>query len=129
MSDQGLGYQGVYVALADLDGGKLTSFYGALFEQSPTVVIPNVYAEFDLAGLRVGLFHPSAWAKLEFAGSSSGSLSLWIEVASLEQAIAYLTELGYPPPGPIREAEHGHEVYAYDPQGNRLILHEGYSSK
>jgi predicted enzyme related to lactoylglutathione lyase len=129
MLDKGLGCQGVFVAIADLDGHTLTNFYGALFEQSPTMVVPDVYTEFEVAGLRVGLFRPSALAQPEFADPSSGSLSLWIEVASLERAIAHLTDLGYPPPSPIQAAEHGREVYAYDPQGNRLILHEGWSAK
>jgi predicted enzyme related to lactoylglutathione lyase len=129
MLNKGLGYQGVFVALADLDGQTLTNFYGALFEQLPTIVIPNVYTEFEVAGLRIGLFRPSTLAQPEFAAPSSGSLSLWIEVASLEQAIAHLTELGYPPQGSIQEADHGREVYIYDPQGNRLILHESTSAQ
>ena len=44
---------------------------------------------------------------------------------NLEQAIACLTNLGYTPPGEIIEASHGREIYAYDPAGNRLILHQG----
>jgi len=42
----------------------------------------------------------------------------------LKEAIAYLTSLGYPPPGEITTASHGREIYAYDPMNNRLILHQ-----
>jgi hypothetical protein len=51
-------------------------------------------------------------------------MSLCLEVANLDQAIARLTHLGYPPPGPILTASHGREIYAYDHDGNRLILHQ-----
>ena len=47
-----------------------------------------------------------------------------LEVADLERAIACLSELGYSPPGEIITASHGREIYAYDPTGNRLILHQ-----
>jgi hypothetical protein len=30
----------------------------------------------------------------------------------------------YAPPGEITTASHGREIYAYDPNSNRLILHE-----
>ncbi|MBD0267928.1 MAG: VOC family protein, partial [Cyanobacteria bacterium Co-bin8] len=48
------------------------------------------------------------------------------EVVDLEGAIAHLTTLGYPPPGPVMIASHGREIYAYDPDGNRLILHQSH---
>jgi len=51
-------------------------------------------------------------------------MSLCLEVADLEGAIAHLTQLGYPPSGAIITASHGREVYAYDPDGNWLILHQ-----
>jgi hypothetical protein len=45
-------------------------------------------------------------------------------VENLEQAIAHLTSLGFPPASEILLASHGREIYACDPDGNRLILHE-----
>jgi hypothetical protein len=120
----GLGHTSVFVALADLDGHTLTRFYKALLTQDPVIDIPNVYAEFILPGVRLGLFKPSKTHWAEFDSLSSGSMSLCIEVERLEEAIAHLTTLGYPPPGPIQQTSHGREIYAYDPQGNRLILHE-----
>jgi hypothetical protein len=120
-----LRFNTVFVALADLDGHTLADFYGKLFAQNPTVAISNVYTEFEVPGLRIGLFRPEAIAQVEFIQPSSGSVSLCIEIESLEEAIAHLGTLGYPPPGQIRHTGHGREIYAYDPQGNRLILHEG----
>jgi predicted enzyme related to lactoylglutathione lyase len=114
----------VFVALADWDGSTLKAFYQALFGQKPSVEIPQVYAEFQLPGLRLGLFNPKKPHRDEFVSSSSGGMSLCLEVEDLEEAITHLINLGYPPPDQIRQASHGREIYAYDPCGNRLILHE-----
>ncbi len=51
-------------------------------------------------------------------------MSLCLKVPDLEVAIAHLTRLGYPPPGEILTASHGREIYAYDPDGNWLVLHQ-----
>ena len=119
-----LNHTAIFVAIADLDGQTLKNFYRALLKKDPIVDIPNVYTEFALEGLRIGLFKPSNTHLMEFQSPSSGSMSLCIEVENIETAIAHLTVLGYPPPGQIQQASHGREIYAYDPQGNRLILHE-----
>jgi hypothetical protein len=114
----------IFVALADWEESKLKVFYQALFEQDPSMDIPQVYAEFQLPGFRLGLFNPKVAHRTEFVAQSSGGMSLCLEVENLETAIAHLTHLGYPPPGHIQQASHGREIYAYDPCGNRLILHE-----
>jgi predicted enzyme related to lactoylglutathione lyase len=111
----------VFVALADLQGG-LVEFYRQLFQLEPVVWLLH-YAEFELSGLRLGIFQPKADHRDEFSGRA-GSMSLCLEVRQLEAAIERLTELGYPPPSAITMAAHGREIYAYDPAGNRLILHE-----
>lgn len=113
----------VFVALADLGQETLVQFYRQLFDQEPTAWIAQVYAEFELPGLRLGIFQPKVAHRSEFEGRS-GSISLCLEVEQLEGAIDHLTQLGYPPPGEITIASHGREIYAYDPAGNRLILHE-----
>jgi predicted enzyme related to lactoylglutathione lyase len=115
-------YTDVFVTLADPDGELLVRFYTRLFGQEPSVYIPKVYAEFQLPGLRLGIFNPKSNHREEFEGR--GGMSLCVEVEDLIGAIAHLTSLGYPPPGEIAIASHGREIYAYDPQGNRLILHE-----
>lgn len=112
----------VFVTLVDPDGETLTRFYSLLFGE-PSVHIPRVYSEFQLPGLRLGLFEPQENHADEFSGRSGG-MSLCVEVADLERAIAQFAALGCPPPGEITIASHGREIYAYDPLGNRLILHE-----
>jgi hypothetical protein len=121
----------IFVTLADPDGETLMHFYSLLFGQEPSVHIPKIYTEFQLPGLRLGLFKPQGNHAAEFAGrplrylqSSAGGMSLCLEVAELEEAIAQFAALGCPPPGEITIASHGREIYAYDPLGNRLILHE-----
>lgn len=115
----------VLVTLAAVDFEQLVDFYRNLLAQTPTDVILNVYAEFQLPGLRLGIFRPTMHQP-EFENGKSG-MSLCLEVSNLEEAITHLTALGYSPPGEILTASHGREIYAYDPDGNRLILH--YSGK
>lgn len=112
-----------FITLAAVDITKLVSFYTQLLGQEPQTYVPNVYAEFQLPSLRLAIFKPKQTHELEFKNTKSG-LSLCLEVSNLEEAIAHLTALGYPPPGEIITASHGREIYAYDPNGNRLILHQ-----
>lgn len=121
----GLTISTLFVTLADLQGG-LVEFYRQLFQREPVVWLPH-YAEFELPGLRLGIFQPRADHRDEFLGQA-GSMSLCLEVKQLEAAVERITELGYPPSGNIIIAAHGREIYAYDPAGNRLILHEASSS-
>lgn len=118
-------YHTVFVALADRDG-TLVPYYRELLGQPPDLEISGGYAEFQLVGLRLGIFQPKANHQLEFAAPSSGSMSFCFEVPQLEAAIERLTAIGYPPPGEMTRASHGREIYAYDPAGNRLILHESF---
>jgi hypothetical protein len=133
-------YQQAFVTLATSESDDLVHFYCQLFNLQPNPYIPKVYAEFQLKGLRLGIFQFSAANRLEFVNTSpiasfcpeaslavnprGSSMSLCLEVPDLDVAIAHLQELGYPPPGKIINASHGREIYAYDPIGNRLILHE-----
>lgn len=113
-----------FVALATRDMNRLVLFYGALLGSPPATDIPGRYAEFWLPNLKLGIFQPSPAHQSEFARFDGGPLSLCLEVQNLEDAIAHLTALGYPPPGAILEASHGREIYGFDPDGNRLIFHE-----
>ncbi len=115
----------VTVAVADIE--TLVQFYAQLLNQEPKPCIPNVYAEFQLPGLRLGIFKPKEKNLVEFENSDRSGMSLCLEVDDLEEAIAHLTSLGYPPPGEITTASHGREIYAYDPARNRLILHQSKS--
>ncbi len=103
----------------------LAQFYSQLLNLQPVILRPNVYAEFHLPHLKLGIFHPkeTPHSPLPTPHSPKG-MSLCLEVENLEAAIAHLTQLGYPPPGDIIIASHGREIYAYDPDGNWLILHQ-----
>ena len=84
----------------------------------------NTYAEFDLRGLHLGIFQPKPESLVEFANSENSTMSICLEVADIAAISTHLTRMGYPPPGNIISASHGQEIYAYDPLGNRLILHQ-----
>ena len=113
-----------FLALASQDFNRLVGFYCQLLDRPPQPYRPEVYAEFQLPGMRLGIFKPKIEHAAEFASQSRCGLSLCLEVEALEAAIAHLTDLGYPPTGEIATASHGREIYAYDPAGNRLILHQ-----
>ncbi|MDZ7950851.1 VOC family protein [Nostoc sp. DedQUE09] len=117
-------YTNAFVTIASVNFEKLVNFYTKLLEQKPVPLIPSLYAEFNLVSMRLGIFKPKNTNESEFESNAKSKISLCLEVSNLEDAIAYLTTLGYPPPGNISIASHGREIYAYDPDGNRLILHQ-----
>jgi predicted enzyme related to lactoylglutathione lyase len=117
-------YTKAFVTLAATDVEMMLQFYNQLLDQEPTLHIPKVYAEFQLPGLRLGIFKPRDNHRFEFESPTQSGMSLCLEVDDLEGAIAHLTVLGYPPVGTITTASHGREIYAYDPSSNRLILHQ-----
>ncbi|MEC4816847.1 MAG: VOC family protein [Scytonema sp. PMC 1069.18] len=117
-------YIDIFVTLATAKIENLLSFYTQFLGIEPTNVIPKVYGEFQLPGLKIGIFQPKSSQLSEFETSRNSTMSLCLEVKDLESTIAHLTALGYPPPGEIIKASHGQEIYAYDPDGNRLILHQ-----
>jgi catechol 2,3-dioxygenase-like lactoylglutathione lyase family enzyme len=116
-------YTDALVTIAVTEYQELIEFYRQLLSQEPQAYLPDTYAEFKLAGLRLGIFRPKTNNQQEFANASS-VMSICLEVENLEVAIAHLAAMGYPPPGEIIVASHGREIYAYDPAGNRLILHQ-----
>lgn len=118
-------YTEALVTIATLNFNQLVNFYIDLLTKKPVIYIPNVYAELQLPGVRLGIFQPKKTHTSEFTTSTKSTISLCLEVSNLEDAIAHLTNLGYPPPGEISIASHGREIYTYDPDGNRIILHQG----
>ena len=113
------------LTLAARQFDTLVLFYSQLLSLEPAVLIPNVYAEFHLPTLNLGIFRPRDTQHLEpKTQNSTIGMSLCLDVDDLEGAIAHLTQLGYPPPGDIMTASHGREIYASDPEGNGLILHQ-----
>jgi len=119
-------YFDVFVTIATDEIQLLVDFYSQLFQKQPIVYQASIYAEFQLEKFRLGIFKPKSERQVEFDNLSNG-MSLCLEVEQLEAAIAYISEIGYPPAGQIIEASHGREIYAYDPAGNRLILHQSIS--
>lgn len=117
-------YLTVFVAVSTPNLGTLVDFYRELFQVEPLSYQIDIYAEFELGTLRLGMFQPKVDHQSEFKNIAS-SMSLCLEVKDLDQAIATLIELGYSPGGEVINASHGKEIYAYDPDGNRLILHQG----
>lgn len=117
-------YNKAFITIASPEIKILVDFYSQLLKQKPHPYILNTYAEFDLRGLRLGIFQPKQESLVEFANSEKSTISICLEVEDLAAASAHLTAMGYPPPGKIISASHGQEIYAYDPLGNRLILHQ-----
>jgi catechol 2,3-dioxygenase-like lactoylglutathione lyase family enzyme len=112
------------VTIASDNFDLVVDFYTQLLGSAPVKHLPHSYAEFPISGLRLGIFCPQPSHREEFGHPHQSGMSLCLEVDSLEDAIDLLTRLGYPPPGKITTASHGREIYAYDPDGNRLILHQ-----
>ncbi|WP_218080732.1 VOC family protein [Anthocerotibacter panamensis] len=117
-------FSSVLVTLATPEVETLVAFYARLLDSPPTLHLPGRYAEFQCLGLRLGIFQPRSTESDQFVGSPKSAWSLCLEVVDLEEAMAQLTALGYPPPGVIVSASHGREIYAFDPMGHRLILHQ-----
>lgn len=119
-------YQEAFVALATSQMLRQVDFYSNFFDIAPNPHTAD-YAEFRLRGVRLAIFTPKADGASEFATGRSGGMSLCLEVSDLDGVIAHLKNLGYPPSGDILHSSHGQEIYAYDPDGNRLILHQSAS--
>jgi predicted enzyme related to lactoylglutathione lyase len=119
-------YTHALITIATVNFDSLVNFYTQVLEQKPKNLISDVYAEFEISSLSLGIFKPHKNSESEFATNAKSPLSLCLEVSNLENAITHLQSLGYSPPGEISTASHGREIYAYDPDGNRLILHQSH---
>lgn len=116
-------YFEVFLAISTDDIQALTDFYSKLLGKQPDVYRASIYTEFWLEKLRLAIFKPKLEHQKEFENRGS-AMSLCIEVENLDAAISALEDMGFPPRGEIIEASHGKEIYACDPAGNRLILHQ-----
>ena len=76
-----------FVTLATSDLQKIVLFYTDLWHQKPQTYRENVYAEFQISGLRLGIFQPDKSNNAEFANSRNSSMSLCLEVENLANAI------------------------------------------
>ncbi|NMG18377.1 VOC family protein [Brasilonema bromeliae] len=117
-------YTDAFVTLATFQIENLVGFYTQFLGIEPTTYIPNIYAEFRLPSFKLGIFQPKQIHFSEFENSAKSKVSLCLEVSDLESVIAYLSVLGCSPPKEVMTASHGREIYAYDPDGNRIIIHQ-----
>lgn len=133
-------YQELFVAIAVHQWEPMVQFYRSVLAPPSHPLIPNSYAEFRAGGLKLALFLPKDDHRPEFAHPAQSAISLCVEVDHLTHALeridtayAELEQTEYQEPdghcryGAITIASHGRECYAYDPDGNRLILHEAIS--
>ncbi|WP_337175665.1 VOC family protein [Paludisphaera sp.] len=121
----GIDFTGAFAAIGAEDFARAVAFYGALFGREPDERIRDSYAAFHLPALRLAIFRPRAGGADDFRNPSDRrtALNLVLEVPDLGRAVAEIERLGGTVAPPF-DAPHGREAYAYDPDGNRLILVE-----
>jgi predicted enzyme related to lactoylglutathione lyase len=117
-----INYSASLVTIATTNFDNLWKFYAHLLTQQPQPFRPNVYAGFHLPGITLGIFHPKDHNSFI---PGQGAISLCLEVNDLELAIDHAHQPNCLPPSAIITASHGREAYVYDPDGNRIILHQG----
>jgi len=117
-------------AFAAIGASQFTAtvgFYRTLFARDPDEFIGGSYVAFRMPGLHLGIFEPRQDNRPEFINSADlrGGLSLVLRVPDLDLAHKQLETLTPArPPRPIQSTKHGREFFAYDPEGNRLIVVE-----
>lgn len=126
-TDMSYRFTDAFVTIATLNFKELVDFYVQFLRQKPANYIPNNYAEFKLSGMKLGIFKPKESHISEFNDSFKSCISLCLEVNDLESVIYHLQSLGHPPFGKITNASHGREIYAYDIDGNRIILYQSHN--
>ncbi|MDG3004450.1 VOC family protein [Paludisphaera mucosa] len=114
-----------YTAIGSEDFERSIAFYSGLFGREPDERLGDVYGAFRMPGLHLGIFRPRRGGGGDFRNPTDrrGGLSLVLAVPSVERAAAEVGRLGGSA-SPAFETSHGREAYAYDPDGNRLILVE-----
>ena len=123
-----LDYSIAWVTIAAQDFERSQNFYKQLLKKEPDRTLGPVdrpiYAEFQLNGLRFGIYRPQPGHSAPLSSQLPNPMSICFQVKNLEQAIAHLASIGFPVAGKILTPRHGREVYAADPDGNRLILYQ-----
>lgn len=116
--------QKAWVTIAAVDFDRSLRFYCHLFQQDPQSFAAAKYAEFEAFGIRLGIYRPTAEESPEKSPITLfPAVSLCVQIENLETAIAALDQVDTDV-GEIRSVSHGREAYAYDPDGNRIILYE-----
>ncbi|MBD1845065.1 VOC family protein [Cyanobacteria bacterium FACHB-63] len=116
--------QKAWVTIAAVEFDRSVQFYRHLFQQEPTLFTPAKYAEFEAFGIRLGIYRPTTEESPEKAPIMLfPAVSLCVQIENLESVIAHLAQVEAFV-GEVRSVSHGREAYAYDPDGNRIILYE-----
>lgn len=116
--------QKAWVTIAAVQFDRSVNFYQQLFQQEPQIFTPEKYAEFEAFGIRLGIYRPTVEESPEKAPITLfPAVSLCVQIEKLEEAIALLDRIDAFI-SEIRTMSHGREAYAYDPDGNRIILYE-----
>jgi predicted enzyme related to lactoylglutathione lyase len=116
--------QKAWVTIAAVQFDRSVEFYRQLFQQAPQIFTPGKYAEFEAFGIRLGIYRPTIEESPEHSPITLfPAVSLCMQIEKLEDAIALLEQIDIFV-GEIRTVSHGREAYAYDPDGNRIILYE-----
>ncbi|MCU0552219.1 MAG: glyoxalase [Leptolyngbya sp. Prado105] len=119
--------QKAWVTIAAVQFDRSVQFYQQLFQQAPQLFTPEKYAEFEAFGIRLGIYCPTSEESPEKAPITLfPAVSLCLQIEKLEDAIALLDQVDAFV-SEIRTPSHGREAYAYDPDGNRIILYEPHS--
>lgn len=116
-------YQKGLIALGAARFEEVVAFYEKLFGTKPIDAIGQSYVEFDIAGLRIGIFKPreTNLEKFENKDRDGHGLSICFQLQHLDDLIAECRAKGFDIGDPIT-TRHGREAFLYDPQHNRLIF-------
>lgn len=118
--------QKAWVTIAAVEFDRSVEFYRYLFQQEPQIVTPAKYAVFETAGIRLGIYCPTEEESPEKAPITLfPAVSLCVQIENVEKAVKHLEPEAHV--GEVRSVSHGREAYAYDPDGNRIILYEPVS--
>ncbi len=116
--------QKAWVTIAAMQFDRSVQFYRCLFQQEPQIFTPEKYAEFQAFGIRLGIYRPTIEESPERSPITLfPAVSLCMQIEDLEKAIALLDQADAHV-SEVRSVSHGREAYAYDPDGNRIILYE-----
>ncbi|EFH79847.1 VOC family protein [Ktedonobacter racemifer] len=111
------------LAIAAINFNEMKEFYSKILQEEPIRHIKDVYVEFQLPELRIGLFKPRPDNRPEFMHDTRSTASIVLEVIDINDAANHFRSVGCSP-GKIIDTFHGKEFYAYDPAQNRLIVHQ-----
>ncbi|GHO41917.1 VOC family protein [Ktedonospora formicarum] len=111
------------LAIAAIHFDEMKEFYTKILQEEPIRQVKDVYVEFQIPELRIGLFKPRPDNRPEFMHDTRSTASIVLEVIDIHEAANHFRSVGCTP-GKIVDTFHGQEFYAYDPAQNRLIVHQ-----